>query len=250
MPTQERPKRRRRSRSRGKAFALVLLLMAVFFLVGGGVFFRVRNVEVIGSDEYTAEEILESSGVNYGDNLLFVSRSRISANLVSNLIYAESVQISRRLPGTLVIRINESIPVACVYQGGWWLVDKNCRVLEKTNQAGLGDAIPITGLAIQTPEVGEILSMDGEEEVTAQLLGEFLSAILETGLRGEIRGINAEYLSNITFNYQDRLTVRLGSAIHAAEKLCLMLQALEQLEPDARGSLDLSREKEARYYPE
>ena len=110
MPIQEKPHRRKRGRRRGKAFALVLLLMAVFFLVGGGVFFRVRNVEVIGSDVYTEDEILEYSGVNYGDNLLFVSRSRISANLVSNLIYAESVQISRKLPGTLVIRISESIP--------------------------------------------------------------------------------------------------------------------------------------------
>ncbi len=249
MPTRERPKRRKRNRNRGKAFALFLLLMAVFFLVGGGVFFRVRNIEVIGSDVYTMEEILESSGVNYGDNLIFINRSRVSANLVSNLIYAESVQITRKLPGTLVIRINESIPVACIYQGGWWLLDKNCRVLEKTNQAGLGKAIRINGLSIQPPEIGEIISSDGEERVTAQLLGEFLSAILETGLQEEIVDINAEYLNNITFNYQNRLTVRLGSAIHSAEKLQLMVQALERLAPDAEGNMDLSWEKEARYYP-
>ena len=47
---------------------VVLTLAAV--IVGIGMFFKVSEIEVAGGNEYTAEEIIEVSGIHKGDSLL------------------------------------------------------------------------------------------------------------------------------------------------------------------------------------
>ena len=73
-----RPKRRR-GRFSGLYKVLSILLVAAAVVLACVVFFRVNSVEVEGNVRYTAEDIIEASGIQTGDNLIGLSRSRVSA---------------------------------------------------------------------------------------------------------------------------------------------------------------------------
>lgn len=66
-------KKRRRRRRRGKMTLHYIFLL--FFLLAAGitlsltVFFEVESISVIGTDKYTQEEIIATSGLQVGENL-------------------------------------------------------------------------------------------------------------------------------------------------------------------------------------
>ncbi|MDE6591073.1 MAG: FtsQ-type POTRA domain-containing protein, partial [Oscillospiraceae bacterium] len=85
--------RRRRGRFSGLYKALSVLIVAAAVVLACVVFFRVNSVEVTGNVRYTTEEIIEASGITTGDNLVALSRSRVSAAICTQLPYVENVSI-------------------------------------------------------------------------------------------------------------------------------------------------------------
>ena len=104
-----RQKQRKRARHRTRhrinpgVWKRILIMAAVVAAVvlSMVLFFRVRSVEVTGSAYYTADEIRAACGVAQGDNLLTLSRARIAGNIMAELPYVSTVQVTRRLPDTL-----------------------------------------------------------------------------------------------------------------------------------------------------
>ena len=240
-------KKRRRSRTVGTA----ILLFAVFLLIGSIVFFRVRNIEVHGAAEYSSGEIPEASGVKHGENLLFTRGSAVSDRLFDALPYLESVRVTKKLPGTIVITVTERRPVACIFTGGsWWLIDSSCKVLEQTNSGGIQDCIVIEGLAVERPEIGEVLTAGAGDTITGDALGEVLTALTEWGFDDKITNLQAGSLSAISFVYDGRIRVDLGTYIDAERKLGLMNGIVSDLEAGVSGALDLSRGDEGRFVPD
>ena len=129
-----RQKQRKRARHRTRrrinpgVWKRILIMAAVVAAVvlSMVLFFRVRSVEVTGSAYYTADEIRAACGVAQGDNLLTLSRARIAGNIMAELPYVSTVQVTRRLPDTLEltvteydIRNSENLPIS-------WPILKRC----------------------------------------------------------------------------------------------------------------------------
>ena len=110
-----RQKQRKRARHRTRrrinpgVWKRILIMAAVVAAVvlSMVLFFRVRSVEVTGSAYYTADEIRAACGVAQGDNLLTLSRARIAGNIMAELPYVSTVQVTRRLPDTLELTVTE-----------------------------------------------------------------------------------------------------------------------------------------------
>lgn len=223
----------------------------MFLLIGSIVFFRVRNIEVYGAAEYSSEEITEASGVRLGENLLFTRGSAVSDRLFDSLPYLESVRVTKKLPGTVVITVTERRPVACIFTGGsWWLIDPSCKVLEQTNSGGIGGCIVIEGLTVERPEVGEVLTAGPGDTITGDALAEVFGALVRWGYDDKTANLQAESLSAISFVYDGRIRVELGTYIDAERKIGLMNGIVSGLEEGASGMLDLSRGDEGRFVPD
>ncbi len=76
------------------------------------VFFRVRKVEIRGAVYLTPAEILGKLRVDSSANVWDDSRPLVARLLTHPQI--RSVSITRKLPGTLVVRVHENLPVALV----------------------------------------------------------------------------------------------------------------------------------------
>ena len=133
-------------------FVLVLILLV--FCVG--MFFRVQDIEVVGAQSYTAEEIIEASGVEKGDNLFFINRFNGASNIFSRLPFVDFASIERRMPSTVVITVEEAKAVACLnWQGQSWMITAAGKLLGSADEASAASLIRVTGFEPVSPAVGE-----------------------------------------------------------------------------------------------
>lgn len=229
-----RHKHGRRNRRGGRFWGVYLVFTALLIgavVIGGSiVFFKVNTFDLRlkttsgnvvcleGNSRYTEEEIIDASGIQYWDNLCLINKASVASRLLGKLSYVSSVNISRHLPGTLMITITESQPVAAI-QGDktWYIIDADGKILESSGEKP--DMTIIQGLTLQHPQVGSIFqvpttSSEDEEEGTGQTLQresllKLLPALVGHGVIEEITSIDLSPESVLLLHYQDRLTVKL-----------------------------------------
>lgn len=214
MPQQRRHKSRRRARGRFpglyKAVSAVLILAAV--VVAFAIFFRVGDVQVIGNVRYTAQEIIDVTGVKNGDNLFTIDRAKLAREIQNRLPYVKTVSIRRALPDGLVISVTEGQAVAAVGQeGGWWLVDSAGKLLEQTSTPG-GHAT-ITGISPLAPAAGTSLATSEEQRPRLALLREVLEGLEANGLLDKLGSVDLSEEYQVTLVYDSRFTVQLSTAL-------------------------------------
>lgn len=123
------------------------------------VFFRVAKVEVVGNSIYTAEEVVEASGIGTGDNLFFINRFSAASRIFSKLPYVDKAKVTRALPNRVTITIQESSAMAYVQaDDGYWVVDQNCKLLKSVTESELTGLARVDGITPVEPKVGEVLN--------------------------------------------------------------------------------------------
>ena len=194
-----RPKRRR-GRFRGLYKVLSVLLVAAAVAVACVVFFRVNAVEVSGNVRYTAEEIIGASGVETGDNLIALSRSRVSAAICTRLPYVENVSIKKVLPDRLVLRVSERIAAASVESSeGRWLISAQGKLLEQ--DTGSARAVTVSGLTAIVPYPGGMLQVSGDEEATLSYVTQLLEQLEGHGWLEQCTALDCTAATSMTLNY-------------------------------------------------
>lgn len=182
MARQRRHNRRKKRRGR---FGLLYKTLSVLLAAGAVaaacvVFFRVNSVEVEGNVRYTAEEIVEASGIHTGDNLIALPRSRISVSIRTQLPYVEGVSIRLSLPDGVVLKVTERVAAASVESAeGRWLMSAQGKLLEPDTGA---ESISITGLTAVGPYAGGMIQAAEGEEATLRFVKELLGVLEARGL--------------------------------------------------------------------
>ena len=132
-----RQRKIRRRRIKIFLFFLTVMLVAVLAVLSVTVFFPIEQITVSGSEKYTAEQILEAANIKKGDNLL---RAKADAeDLNKKLPYIEKTEISRRLPGTLRIKVKDAAEYACFKADDkYYTVSENWHILNCYDEAPEG----------------------------------------------------------------------------------------------------------------
>ena len=239
---------------------MVAVVVALLFVIS--LFFKVDNVTVAGVSKYTEWEIMEASGIKEGDNLLTLSKARISSRIYERLPYVKTVRIGRELPNTVKIEVVELDVTYTVEteSGEWWLMRADGVVLDKIEQAETGKYTKVTGLQIVEPITGQKALAaetepagtypDGttvprtekaEDRLTAAL--SILQSLEENGVLGEVASVDVSDLWNLQLWYGDRIRVLLGNNTRIPEKVSMMATAIrDNLKPYASGELDVRLE--------
>ena len=219
--------------------------------------FRVRSVEVTGSAYYTADEIRAACGVAQGDNLLTLSRARIAGNIMAELPYVSTVQVTRRLPDTLELTVTE-YDVTYAAQGAdgaSYLITADGKITEKIDETAARGHIAVTGLQLADPVVGQQLTVAGDDDVAAQgqhdALCALLQALEEAGLTKKAASVAVPSSYELSFWYGDQYEVKLGNSENLPYKLAYLEKVLESLADYQTGTIDLSFSEgsEARFTP-
>ena len=248
-------------------FALQLATVGAVVLalfLGLSVFFNIdlEKTTVSGMEKYTAQQIIDASGLLDGENLLTFSRPSAASRIIKALPYVKSVRFGIRLPDTVNIEIVElEVTYAAEADDGWYLLTADGRIVEKTEEP---DKHPrILGIHLEAPKQGEKAVAREQAQSATDADGNIIPVTitgakrLQTALDiacylednrviGTVRTINVEDMGNIALRYSDSqdgkqgYDVLLGNDTDLSGKISNMKQAIAQLGELGSGILDLS----------
>lgn len=157
-------RRRRRRRNLLMAF-LGLLVVGIGVVLSLTVLFKVETFRIENMDGstpantgiYTEDAILGALGVPVGENMFQFSAAQKEKSMVVSLPYLERVEIRRRLPSTLVIRVEPAVETWCAQSDSGWLT--------------LSDGLKIMAIGETQPEgLPALLRLDIEAPVAGYYL--------------------------------------------------------------------------------
>ena len=174
-PKQPRPPRRlthselrRRRRRRNLLMVLLgLLVIGVGVALSLTVLFKVDTFRIENMDGstpadtgiYTEDAILGALGVPVGENMFQFSAAQKEKNMVVSLPYLERVEIRRRLPSTLVIRVEPAVETWCAQSDSGWLTLSDGLKIMKISEEQPQGLPALLGLDIEAPVAGYYLKL-------------------------------------------------------------------------------------------
>lgn len=237
----------RNKRNRRKKIIFRSIVGAVFLVVGVivglSLFFNINKIVVSGDAVYSHETVIKASGVSEGDNLIFLSKSKLDKKISSELTYIGSVTVKRRLPSTLELVVKKTDAKLGIAMNGYFtLLDENGKVLEKDLET-VGENIILLNLGeIESAELGETVVLKEEKVFTK--LQDVLTECNQIGLH-DISLMDISDIYNIKIVYQGRITLELGEtdSENLSSKLALGKAAIEKQDEENnlyRGTINLT----------
>lgn len=256
----------RRRRLMRRLTALVMLLC----VIGAGVYltvtmlFKISSIQVQTADGtqvaevggYASEQILQALGVHTEENIFSFDPGQKSKELEKAFPMLEFIHVERQYPGTVVVQVTEAQPTyAMQVEGGWLTLSASLKILssDAAQPAGLptlygGEPVsqnPGTQLSFEQPAPASSAASDSaasdsasgtaEEAGDKRLdsLNTLLAALDALGMRGDVTRIEFADPEEMSFLYQDRISVLLGTLNELDYKLKLAQHVL--LNADGSG---------------
>lgn len=201
--------RRRKRKMNLYGFIVILLVLTAGITVSYTFLFNIEEIRVSGeSDLYSAEEIVDASGIMKGDNLLRLNKKRSEKKILDELIYVETAEIDMDFPSSLVINVSKCIPSYNInYDSGTLLVSKKGKILE--NNSFITPGLPIFyGFDPDSKEPGQQLKSADPQKDTA------FDAFIDKMSDPEVEKISSIDMSDkyeITVNFENGIIFRMGN---------------------------------------
>ena len=255
--TQPKPFIRNRFLLRLATVAAVVLAL----VFGMTIFFKVDEdkITVSGTVKYDPWIVREASGIVDGENLLTLSKGRISDNIMSQLPYIKDVRVGRQLPDTVHIQVTELevVYAAQDQDGAWWLMNADGKIVDTCAAANAEDYTRILGVKLAAPKIGSAAvayeieqTTENEEKTTAPVTVfqrerldtavKILQYMESTGLIGVITTVDVTELGDIQMWYGSRFQMLLGDTTELARKVKALAQAVKKMGNYDTGTLDAS----------
>ncbi len=217
----------------------VVVVVALVFLLG--LLFRVQTIEVSGASHYTAEEIIEASGVEQGDNLFFINRFSAASNILSKLPFVDAASMEREMPSTVTIKVTESRAAAyVVWQEQYWMFSSAGKMLGSAEETELVGVVQVKNITPLAPVTGETMNVSEDERLKLSYMLEILRSMEENGMLGSVLELDMQQAANPVFRYTDRFSVKLGPKDDTDYKLRMVIAAAQQVAPDETLLFDVS----------
>lgn len=250
-----RRKRYNHKRRRGslsflyKLLAFVLICTAIALALT--LFFRIRTIDVSGSQRYSAQEIIDAAEVQVGDNMFLMNKYRAAERIRAALPYIETVQFRRDMPDGLRIIVTECTdPAAIVQDGKAYLLCDTGTIVDDVAASAAKKRIQVKGLTLVEPVVGQpAQAAEGQELALTHLLA-LMQALDERGMGGDVTLIDMSDPAQLTLGYLGRFNVYFPWGADYGYKLDYLLAVVEKLEANEKGVINMMQEGKARFIPE
>ena len=219
-----------------KILIVLIILIAAIILVLLSDLFNCKEIEVIGNNKISAEEIINVSGIKTEENMFKINVRKVKENIKNNA-YINTVKIKRKIDGKIQIIIEErvatymlSCETGCIY------INNQGYILETSEQPISAPIIMGFNTDLSTKTPGDRL--DNEDLPTLEKII-LITNIAETkGLKDIITYINVSNLKDILI-YMDveKKTVHFGDEQEASKKFERLKVVMEQEKRERRRNI-------------
>lgn len=257
----------------------VLAVLVVGIVLSFNLLFKVTDYRVENADRttpantgiYTEQQLIDATGILVGDNLYGFSTKEKSDQLLAQMPYLDVAIVTRQAPGTVIIRVQPAVErFKMAYNNSWLVLSEQLKVLrieaeEPDNLVELDARLP-DGAATAP---GTFLTLDAPSEPTAlatalptstetpetadetdtatpnEVLNELLDELDKYGLLDGTTVLTMQDLTELSFLYQGRVSVQLGTANNLDYKIRFAAYIIldtggDGLASSDRGTLDVS----------
>ncbi|OUP64702.1 hypothetical protein B5F12_05080 [Pseudoflavonifractor sp. An176] len=201
MARERKHPRRTRRRGRFRFFYKLISLVAVVAAIVTAcvIFFRVNEVKVEGNSHYTAQEIIDASEIEMGDNLVTLWTWQINQLVGSKLPYVQRVVVGHTFPDKVTLQVVERTVAATVEGNGrQWLMASDGYLLETTNQ---NQGIAIVGLEVVDPQAGQPMQVSEADQSKGEAIVPLMEALDQAGKLSQCTQFDCSAASSILVNY-------------------------------------------------
>jgi len=225
----EARERRRAEAQRARRLRLVVAVAIITAIVALSVgiyrsdLFTIRSVEVRGLETLTTDAILALASVPESSTLLRAPLDDIAAR-VEDSPWVASAVVSRRLPSTLVITVEERVPAALIDTGTeFWFVDAEGVVLGLSALETTGSVLPVIRDAPGLdPAAGQPLDSPAVENALAVLRG------VSAELASIVRTVSSASVGETVLITESSIEIMVGEATRLEEKSALALSIMAE----------------------
>lgn len=220
---------------------ILLLMAAVCIVLSLTVFFQIETITVTGNSRYTAEEILEASGIRNGQNLFRTNVEKAGAQIEQSKPYIHVATVRRKLPASIAITVEEtsSAVLGAISGDGYVLLDRDLKVLERGSGALPQGVAEVRLGALTAEREGETVQAENADSVRA--LSTVLAAADQAGLTG-LTYYDVTDPSNMILTYSGRLDAVLGGRENMEKKMAMLAEVVRRndtTDPQKTGTIDL-----------
>lgn len=237
--------RKQRIRAAVTFFLIVAVVVVLLFMTP---IFAVKRIVLNGNNLVTKEQIEVQIKDFVGDNLFRLRAANVEKKMLEIPLISGVAVEKKIFPPSIILNISETRPAAYLLSGNSIVVvDSNLKVLDDANNFDTNTIPSISGIGVPGYTVNSIIQTDSQEK--ADILREMLSIFESTGLTSSIKYISVDDLTNIRFNYENRIEALCGSQLELERKIRMFAEAIktETISPDALGTMDLSILGQATY---
>lgn len=236
-------------KKKGMLLILILLSALTGMVLIGAEIFQIKEITVLGNDKIVYNDIVNRSGIVYGDNIFKLDKELIEKRIEMDP-YLDVVSIERKYPDRVIITVREREPAAIIpYLNSYFIIDKEGYILEIKSELGVIEYPIVQGILINSFVVGKRIGVNEEYQLTA--LQRILDSVYELELQDQISEIRMENIDDIYMVLNTGIQVRIGQALDVKKKLIWLTSEDVQktINGVLGGVLDVSAASQPVFYP-
>ena len=242
---QMRKKRRKdKMKRRLIVFVFLFLCAGVIFTVLKAPFFNIKTVVCTGQENLAQEEIIKAANIKTGTNVFTVNITAAKKRVAAIPSVSES-NVRRIFPNKIKIWVREAREAAYVRtESGAAIIDKDGKILKVTaeDDEALQNIAELSGIEVKAQKAGEYIA-DREDIVTKKIF-ECMDILDRLEMTDKLRRVNADDLSDIKINYDNRLNIYLGGYENMEYKLTFIKKVInENMSEYERADMDYRGDK-------
>ena len=233
----------RKARDTIISFALIIAVFAVMCVVVYRLLFKVSEINVVGSESYTAEEIIEASGIGVGDHLYSFRASTLEKNVILRCPQVKSVEVNRSAPKKVTLTVSEK-PCAFYadFYGEYRAVSSDLRVLYSVTR----DEAQERGLVLlRLPAVTKAVA-GSEAKYSSVRRDDYIYTVTEALQNSELWGrvsavdLTGKYDIEMVCDGKYLLTLGDSSAVESKLRIGAAVLSDEMFDGDDKAKIDLT----------
>lgn len=221
-------KRAKRIRRIIFCIVIIAILIGAIILFFMSDVFNISKITIENNNKVTETEVVQASGIQVNENRFKKSKRKIIKNIKEQLPYVESVEISKKLNGEVIITITEREPTYMLkYEKKYAYINNQGYILEISD---IALELPIlTGYSSENIIPGNRLDVEDLEKLDT------IIEIIETAKTHEISNIITEIDITKTNNFiisipSQMKTIEFGDGSNINVKILTIIEVMKKTE--------------------
>ncbi|MEE0865796.1 MAG: FtsQ-type POTRA domain-containing protein [Clostridia bacterium] len=234
--TKQKEIKEKKRQKRNKRVKLFFKLFLFIILIGGAIIFamtspifNIKEIKVTNNTHVPSDTIISLSKIKIDENI-FKFYKRDASNNIKGNAYIENVDIERKIPNTVEIKVEERIPKYSVdFMGKFMYINSQGYFLELSEDNK--NLTIIHGITTEEEKVIPGNRLNNEDLTRLEEVMKIMSSANENGLEGKVTSVDISNKNDYTIYLEEKKKkIHIGNTSNLSNKMLYVLAIMEQEE--------------------